>query len=294
MRILRRFSLTVVVLPTVFVSAGVSGQILHATGERPSFEVATIKSSKPDETRFAMGFSAGGRGVTLTNATVRDLIQEAYNVKSTNQIQGASGWMTTERFDIEARMDGPEVALLATLPIEEKIRQVRLMTQSLLEERCGLKLSESSKETSFFLLLPARGGPKLKPTQMVPADPKGNIPAHPASDPTVQWKGPGKVEATGVSMGTLTEFISRQPELGADGMFSVGDLVIDKTGLTGMYDWTLTWDPVTQDQARDATGNTGGPSFFTALQEQLGLRLQRTKGEVEVLVIDQVTRPTAD
>jgi uncharacterized protein (TIGR03435 family) len=279
-------------LATVFFSIGLSAQILHATGARPTFEVATIKPSRPDETRFVMGFSTGGRGVTLTNATVRDLIQEAYNVKSANQIQGASGWMTTERFDIEARMDGPEVALLASLPMGERITQVRLMTQSLLEERCGLKLSESTRDTSFFLLLPAQGGAKLKPTQMVPSGPDG--PAHPASEPRTLWKGPGKLEATGVSMGTLTEFISRQPELGADGMFSVGDLVVDKTGLSGIYDWTLTWEPVAEDQTRDTTGSAAGPSFFTALQEQLGLRLQKTKGQVEVLVIDHVTRPSPD
>jgi uncharacterized protein (TIGR03435 family) len=294
MRISEKLSLTAMLLASVLSSTELSAQVLHASGSRPSFEVATIKPSKPDETRFAMGFSAGGRGVALTNATVRDLIQEAYNVKSANQIQGASGWMSTERFDIEARMEDPEVALLATLPMEVKILQVRLMTQSLLEERCGLKLSESTRESSFFLLLPVQGGPELKPTQMVPADPDGGRPAHPASEPRIQWKGPGKVEATGVSMGTLADFISRQPELGAEGGFTVGDLVVDKTGLTGMYDWTLTWEPEVEDQARDAPGNAAGPSLFTALQEQLGLRLQKTKGQVEVLVIDHITRPSPD
>jgi len=292
MRISQSFSLTAVLLSTMFFRVGLPAQILHATGARPSFEVATIKPSKPDETRSGMGFSAGGRGFTSTNATVRDMIQEAYNVKSANQIQGASGWMTTEKFDIEARMDEAEAALLATLPMEESIRQVRLMLQSLLEQRCGLKLSESTRETSFFLLLPVQGSPKLKPTQMIPAD--GDNTARPAIGPRLLRKGAGKVEATGVSMAMLTDFISRQPELGADGGFTVGDLVVDKTGLSGMYDWTLTWEPVTEDQTRDSTGNAAGPSFFTALQEQLGLRLQKTKGQVEGLAIDQVTRPSAD
>jgi uncharacterized protein (TIGR03435 family) len=292
MRISQMFCLAAALLPAVFVSWESSAQILHATGARPTFEVATIKASSPEETRSAMGFSAGGRGFTANGATVRDLIQEAYNVKSANQIEGASGWMTTEKFDIEARMDDSEVALLATQSMEEKIRQVRLMVQSLLAERCGLKLTESTRESSFFLLLPARGGPKLKPAAMVAAS--GDTAAHPASGPTVQWKGPGRVEATGVSMGTLAEWISRLPELGAEGGFTVGDLVIDKTGLTGMYDWTLTWEPDAEVQARDAIGGGAGPSLFTALQEQLGLRLEKTKGQVEVLVIDRVTRPSAD
>jgi uncharacterized protein (TIGR03435 family) len=111
--------------------------------------------------------------------------------------------------------------------------------------------------------------------------------------PRVQWKGPGRVEATDASMPVLTEFLARQPELGFDGGFTLGNLIVDKTGLSGAYDWTLTWQPEDGLNQND-TGNSDRPSFFTALREQLGLKLERTKGQVEVLVIDHITRPSAN
>jgi len=265
-------------------------QILHATGPRPSFQVATIKPTSAGETRAGMGFTAGGRGFITTNATLRDLIQEAYNVKSANQIAGASGWMTSEKFDIEARMDDAQVEAIAKLPMEKKIEQVRLMVQSLLEERFALKLSESTRQASFFTLVTAKGGPKLKPAEMAPAEANGS-PAHPVKGTKLLRTRPGRLEATNASMGLLTDTLARLHELGAEGGFTVGELIVDKTGLTGTYDWTLNWAPDTVPQGGDA-GDSGGPSLFTALQEQLGLKLERTKAPVEVLVIEHVERPT--
>ena len=267
-----------------------AAQILHATGQRPAFQVATIKPSSGTETRAGMGFSAGGRGFTTVNATVRDLIQEAYNVKSAGQIEGASGWMTADKFDIEARMDDAQVEAMTNLAMEKKIEQVRLMLQSLLEERFALKLSESTRQATFFDLVVAKGGAKLKPTEMAPVDATG-APAHSVNGTRLLRRGPGKLEATGASMGLLTDTLSRLHELGAEGGFTVGELIVDKTGLTGMYDWTLNWTPDAVAQGDDV-GDAGGPSLFTALQEQLGLKLEKTKAPVEVLVIEHVERPT--
>lgn len=279
-------------LATLF-SAHLPAQILHATGPRPSFEVATIKPASPDEAQSSMGFSDGGRGFHTSNATVRDLIQEAWNVKSTDQIEDVPTWATGQKFDIEARMTEAEAASLASLPLGDRITQVRLMLQSLLEERCGLKLHSSTRESTFFELLPAKGGAKLKPTQMVAADPTTNTPAHPADAARIQRKGPGQVQATDVSMPMLTDFLGRLTELGSAGGFTIGELIVDKTGLSGVYDWTLNWQPES-DPTRDPSGNANGPSLFTALREQLGLELKKTKGQVEVLVIDHITRPSPD
>ena len=290
MRISRTILLTALsVIAVLFIAPRVPAQILHASGPRPSFEVATIKPASPDETRSGMGFSDGGRGFHTSNATLRDLIQEAWNVKSTDQILEAPGWASGQKFDIEARMSDAQATSLANLPFSERVRQVRLMLQMLLENRCELKLHSSTRNSTFFTLLPAKGGPRLKPTQIVPADPATKTPAHPAVGPRVQSKGPGRVEATGASMLMLTEFISRQPELGSNGGFMLGELVLDKTGLSGAYDWTLTWQPES-----DPNPDVSGPSFFTALREQLGLELKKTKGPVEVLVIDHITPPSAD
>ena len=268
-------------------------QILHASGSRPSFEVATIKPSKPDETVSGMRFSDGGRVFLTSNATLRDLIQEGYNVKATSQIAGATGWMTTEKFDLAARLEDADAARLASLPMDEKIQQIRLMVQSLLADRFRLKLESSTRQSSFFTLLEAKGGAKLRPSVMAAADPNGiNVP-HPVAGPSLVRKGAGKLEAAGVSMPLLADTLSRMPELGGEGGFTIGDLVVDKTGLTGSYDWSLSWTPVNREGG-DPAPETAGPSLFTAVREQLGLRLERTKGTVEVLVIEHVERPTAN
>ena len=274
----------------MFSGGAVHSQILHSSGPAVSFEVATIKPSDPGETQFSMSFTACGRGFQATNATVLDMVQEAWNAKSTNEIEGASGWIKTERFDIAARMTDAEAASLRALPLEERITQARLMLQSLLRDRCGLKLHSSMRESTFFELLPAKGGPKLKLTQMVPADPVTGAAAHPAAAPRIQRRARGQVEATAASMSTLTDFLARLAELGSTGGFSVGELIVDKTGLTGAYDWTLNWTP--QNDASAVASAGAGPSLYTALQEQLGLQLKKTRGDVETLVIDHVERPT--
>ena len=266
------------------------GQALTSTAMPPSFQVATIKASRKDDTRAAMGFSAGGRGFYTINATARDLVQEAYGLKSTDQIEGASGWMTTEHFDVEARMEDGQAERLQAMSMGEKIEQVRLMVQSLLRERFGLKVHKSTRESSFFELEAAKGGAKLKLTTMASADPDGVKVPHPAVGPTVHWNGPGKLQATGVGMEVLTEQLSRMPELGFQGGFTMGILVVDKTGLSGMYDWTLHWSPDNASGERPETADA--PPLFTALQEQLGLKLVKAKGPVELVVIDHLDRPS--
>lgn len=268
------------------------GQALTSTAMPPSFQVATIKASSKEDSRAAMGFTAGGRGFYTINATARDLVQEAYGLKSTDQIQGASGWMTTEHFDVEARMEDGQADRLKAMPMGEKIEQVRLMVQSLLRERFELKVHESTRESTFFELETMKGGAKLKSTAMAPADPDGVKVPHPAVGPIVHWNGPGKLQATGVGLGVLTEQLSRMPELGFQGGFTMGILVVDKTELTGMYDWTLNWSP--ENASGERTENADAPPLFTALQEQLGLKLVKAKGPVELVVIDHLDRPSAN
>jgi uncharacterized protein (TIGR03435 family) len=271
-------------------AAPIGGQALHASGPLPSFETATIKASSKDETRSSMGFTAGGRGFNTTNATVRDLIQEAYNLKSTDQVMGANGWMITEKFDVEARMDDAQADRLKAMPRPEKIDQVRLMVQSLLADRFRLKLHESTRKSSYFELEQAKGGAKLKPTRLAAPDPFGVNAPHPAVGPQMVRKGPGTLQATGVGVSMLAEALSRMPELGSQGGFTMGELVVDRTGLTGMYDWTLNWSPDNGSAAE--TPNPDTPSLFEALQEQLGLKLVKAKGAVEVVIIDDVRHPS--
>jgi uncharacterized protein (TIGR03435 family) len=189
-------------------------------------------------------------------------------------------------------MDDAQADQLKPMPMDKKVDQVRLMMQSLLAERFGLKLHESTRESSLFELVVAKGGPKLKPTKMAAADPHGVNAPHPAVGPLVHLEGPGKIQATGVGLGALAEELSGMPELGSQGGFTMGELVVDKTGLKGMYDWTLNWSP--DNESGGKTENADAPSLFTALQEQLGLKLVKAKGPVEVVVIDHIDKPTVD
>ena len=267
-------------------------QILHASGPRPAFEVATIKPSKPEETVSGMGFRDGGRVFTSTNSTLRDLIQEGYNVKSTNQIVGATGWMTIDKFDVEGRLDDAEFTRMASLPMDEKITRIRLMVQSLLQERFALRLDFATRQSSLFTLVQAKEGSKLRAAAMAPPDPNGVNVAHPVDGPRLQRQRAGRIEAFGVSTALLADTLSRMPELGGEGGFTMGDLVVDKTGLTGSYDWSLNWTPI--DLAGGEAADSGGASLFTALREQLGLKLDRTKGTVDVVVIGHVERPSGN
>jgi uncharacterized protein (TIGR03435 family) len=274
------------------------GQILHATGPRPAFEVATIKPSKPDETRSGMSLADGGRVFLTTNATLRDLIQEAYNVKSADQIIGpsgwATGWATKDKYDIRATLEEAQVARVTAMPMEQQIDQIRLMLQTLLDERFALKLDASTRQSTIFLLVQSKGGSKVKPSAMAAADPTGVNAPHPVTGPSLTRPSAGKIQAAGVSMKLLADTLSRMPELGAEGGFTMGDLVVDKTNLPGSYDWSMIWTPSDVADAGGLAANDGAPSLFTALQEQLGLKLDKTKGSVEVLVVTHWDRPTAD
>ena len=103
-------------------------------------------------------------------------------------------------------------------------------------------------------------------------------------------KGPGKLQATGVGVAMLADTLSRMPELGFQGGFTMGELVVDKTGLTAMYDWTLNWSP--DNGTAEETEKADAPSLFEALQEQLGLKLVKTKGKVALVIIDEVQHPS--
>jgi len=166
------------------------------------------------------------------------------------------------------------------------------MLQALLADRFNLKVSHQTKDLPVYALVVAKSGPKLTPTEVPPPAADG------ASAPTkgfrgIRMMGPGQLSATNINIELLADILSGQPELGR--------LVIDETGLKGNYDWTLKWTPDQSAQmskgAEDAHAtadapplDSSGPSIFTALEEQLGLKLEAKKGPVETLVIESIEK----
>jgi uncharacterized protein (TIGR03435 family) len=228
----------------------------YAHAQSPtSFEVASIRPV-PDNQNGPTGVNVfdGGRR-RITNATMRFLILATFRIQK-DQIVGGAGWLDSDRFDIEAKTGRPE-----------KITQDQIppLLESLLAERFHFKFHRETRELTVNLLDIDKNGPKLKPS----AD--GT-----ATDMRMN-QGPGKSQltGTGVSMQALAAWL---------GLF-LGRIVVDQSGLKDNYDLTLEWSP-------DQTNDTAAPSLFTALREQLGLRLDSGRAPVEMVVIDNVEKPS--
>jgi bla regulator protein blaR1 len=256
------------------------------------FDVASIKPSRSGEDRVQLFMSPGK--FTTRGQTVKEVIEFAYDIKSDNQLSGGPSWINSEKYDIEAKEEASVAEKLQKLPFEEHAKQVRLMVQALLADRFKLKVSHEMKDLPVYALVVAKGGSKLKPTEVSPPAADGT------SEPKKQFRGvrmmgPGELSATNIDLSFLADILSGQPELGR--------LVVDQTGLMGNYDWTLKWTPEqSASMFKSADGShaaadapppdSSGPSIFTALQEQLGLKLEPRKGPVETLVIDSVEKPS--
>jgi uncharacterized protein (TIGR03435 family) len=224
---------------------------------RVSFEVASIKLH-PGTITMSSDPAVRGRRVTGTASTLLDLITTAYGVKY-EQVSGGPGWVDSDHYDIDAKAEGE-----GTLTKE----QARQMLQTLLAERFQLKIHRETKEVPVYALVVGRNGPKLKETS---ADAPGNN--------FVRGSGAGlHMEATRGTMEQLARQLSN----------TAGRPVVDKTGLTGYYAYTLDWIPASRTPEPDSDT----PSMLTAIQEQLGLKLERARGPIEMLLVDHAEKPS--
>lgn len=224
---------------------------------RASFDVASIKLHSGNIT-FSSDPAVRGRTVTGTASTLLDLITNAYGVRY-EQVSGGPSWLSSDHYDISAKAEGE-----GTLTKE----QARQMLQALLEDRFQLKIHRETKEVPVYALVVGKNGPKLKETS---ADAPGNN--------FVRGSSAGlHMEATRGTMEQLARQLST----------TAGRPVIDRTGLTGYYAYTLDWIPASRTPEPDSDT----PSMVTAIQEQLGLKLERSKGPFEMLIVDRAEKPT--
>lgn len=245
---------------------------------RPMFEVASIKRSQPNARGNSFGQRPGGRW-TMVNRSIGTLIREAYPTP-VPELVGAPGWVTSESYDVDARADGA--------PSRE---QIRLMLQGLLAERLKLAVHYETQERPVLALVIARRDGRLAPgllpskvdctaveaARRAGRQPDGPLPANGA--PPCAWSGQFSDGITirfgGLPLSRLSESLG-QPD---------GRVIIDKTGLTDNYEFTLRY--TNQPNPTDET-----PSLFTALEDQLGLKLVPDRASLQVLVIDSIERPT--
>lgn len=265
--------------------------VAQSPSEPLQFEVASIKPSAGDERRVGFQIQPGG-GFRAMGANVKLLIGFAYDVRDF-QISGGPGWINSDRYDILAKAeraassDDPPADPRALSDAQRKTmqEQLRERVQALLADRFQLKIHRESKEAPVYALLVGKNGPKFKPSE---------IPAG------VERRGPmlrmsrSEISGQGVQLDMLATTLSNL----------LGRPVIDRTDLKGAFDIALQWTP-DPGQAGAMFGgppppgvqappppDPNGPSIFTAVQEQLGLRLESQKGPVEMIVIDRVEKPS--
>lgn len=263
------------------------GANLLANAQSPSFEVASIRVNKSGESQAVLPIQPGGR-VTLTNRTLRSLVQFAYSTIDVpleeSQIVGGPDWASRERFDILAKMEGTPPRGRATA------ETARLMLRTLLGERFQLTLRNESRQQSVYGLVLARTDGRLGPGLRRRSEPNCDwfVPGRGLPDPNGSSPLCGYVRG---GHGTLTYRGVTLVRL-ASGLSSakLDRLIIDQTGLAGIFDVDLTWaaEPGSAAAANDA------PSIFTAVQEQLELKLEAKRAPVDVLVIESAQRPVPD
>jgi bla regulator protein blaR1 len=245
------------------------------------FEVAAIKPADPDAHGSSMMTDRAG-GLNATNMPLRALITAAYGIRDF-QLSGGPGWVGTERFDIiakpervESSQEPPDPRAMTDEQRKLRNEQWNARVRALLADRFALVVHTETKEQPVYLLTVAKNGPKLT-VVTTPGDRQGTS------------GGRGRSQGFAATMSMLANTLSN----------ATGRPVIDKTGLTGKYDYILEWTPdagPAGPAGSDAPQpvDSPGPTIFTALQEQLGLKLESSKGPVENIVIDHVDHPSAN
>lgn len=223
----------------------------------PAYEVATIKPPA------ANGFAR----------PLRVYIQSAFGlpVNSVGWVVGPD-WVNSARYVIQGKPPESIEKAMQTMTAEERRKQAQLMEQSLLADRFKLKAHFETREMPVYQLIVAKGGPKLK--------------EDPDSSHAQAAIYASRIRATAITMQNLIDFLEGAPDIG-------GRVVIDETGLSGRYDLLLKWAPLEAGWSETAqSSDAEGTSLFTAIEEQLGLKLVPTKGPGQVLVIDHIERPS--
>jgi uncharacterized protein (TIGR03435 family) len=270
--------LTVLLIIAFGLCARAQAPIVEEPGYTPTltFDVATIRPAPPPDANFHVSVSSPPHSSRFeaTNLPIKALLQIAYGFDA--PVVGAPDWVANTFYDIKARSDEAADAKLAKLTNNEVRLEKRNAVRVLLAERFGLKTHLETRNTSIYNLVVAKEGAKL---QSVTPPPDGQAPATPP---------PADIQAHGSQHGL--EFIgTNAPMRAITGPLSsmVEAPVINKTGLTGIYNYTLQFGREWSERDPDSW-----PSIFTAVQEQLGLKLEAAHESMPNLVVDHITKPT--
>lgn len=238
-----------------------------AADAAPAFDVAVIKPSEPGE---GLTLMVRGRQFITRASSLADLIAFAFGVHA-NQIIGGPSWLKTEKYDLTAQSDSESLS-------SPNGQQLKLMLQNLLADRFGLAFHRAKKKLSVFTIVVGKTGSKLVTGS-----------ADPNRGPGVGFNRHGVMTVRSATMSDFAGFLQR---------YALDRPVVDRTNISGIYSFKLAWTPdETQFEGRGfapAKDTGDAPDLFTAIQQQLGLKLESAKIPVDVLVIDRVEKPTAN
>jgi uncharacterized protein (TIGR03435 family) len=247
-----------------------------APANLPTFDVVSIKLNKSGNPYGQLSLKPEGDSFVVTNAPMQRIIEFAFNFRRDDLVFGAPDWARNERYDVMAKVAAPDVAAYHALNEEQR----RQMLQAIFADRCRMQAHLESREIPAYALVVAKNGPKMQ--QAGPNDPPVVVrdrDGNPTQEDAL-FRIPGQIKAQQVPMRSLALALTAS---------NIGRQVIDKTGLTGKYSFTLQWTP--DQQAETAPPADAAPSIFTAIQEQLGLKLESAKAPIDALVIDHLERP---
>jgi uncharacterized protein (TIGR03435 family) len=232
-----------------------------------TYETVSIKPSDPKLTASSKQNLRGA--IAWTNTPLFSLLQDFYGVYMDDQFLGLPDWVKEEKYDIMAKADTDTVERWGSLPRDERSKVVNRMMQSILIDRCRLEAHEETRELPVYELVIAKGGLKLKEA--------------PPDEPFSARISRGRMTAHAMKISTIVGQFG-----GTDGR-----MVIDKTGLGDTkYDFDLTWTPNSTPNDQRATAADAPPSIYTALEEQLGLKLVPAKSPLKVVIVDHIERPS--
>ena len=239
----------------------------------PTYDVVSIKPNKSGSGRTSI--SDNNNSFSATNISLKTLLVNAYDVRD-YLISGLTGWANSDRFDVNAKIVDVDTDALKKLIDEQR----NAMLQQMLADRFHMTVHLQTEVLPIYEMIVSKGGPKITAVEPIGPDPD--------ADKNRIFKGMSR----GNMRVSNTELTAHDVPLDSLAYALSGRLsrtVVDKTGLKGKFDLSLTWSP---DDEATAAADSSAPSLFTALQEQLGLRLEPTKGPVETLVVDHVEKPS--
>jgi uncharacterized protein (TIGR03435 family) len=259
------------VTPTLLLSLALLGATATASAQEQAaskpptpaptqpaiFDVISIKPSDPKN--LSSSVRPDPNNFTMSGTELKFIIEYAYDLHDF-QLEGAPAWITSTRFDIVAK---PETPSVPSQNLDARLKLVRVRLQSLLADRFQFRAHKGMMDMPVYGLMVAKGGPKLEAS----------------TANTGYTTGPGQFVCSAFSMDDLAALLSD----------SMDRMVLDQTKLPGSYKFTLKWTP---DESPNP--NPDLPGIFTAIQEQLGLKLIPTKGPVEMLIIDHIEKPSAN